>query len=119
MATMTDYLVMIYGNEAEWPTLDPDVEQQVLAQHGEFAARNQDAIRGGARLADSDTATTIRPDGAGGFTVTDGTFAETKEVIGGFYLIEAADLDEALAIARQVPMPTGGVEVRPIVPMRA
>jgi hypothetical protein len=113
---MTDYLVMIYDNEAEWVTLDPAVEGEVLKQHGEFWSRNAAAMRGGARLAPSGTATSIRPDGAGGFTVTDGTFAETKEVIGGFYLIEAADLDEALAIAKQVPMPTGGVEVRPIVP---
>jgi hypothetical protein len=51
----------------------------------------------------------------GGFVVTDGTFAETKEVIGGYYVIEAADLDEALAIAKQVPSPMGGVEVRPII----
>jgi hypothetical protein len=113
---MTDYLVMIYENEAAWATADQSLEAETLKQHGEFAQRNGASLRGGARLADSGSATSIRPDGAGGFTVTDGTFAETKEVIGGFYLIEAADLDEALAIARQVPMPTGGVEVRPIVP---
>jgi hypothetical protein len=46
--------------------------------------------------------------------VTDGAFAETKEALGGYYLVEAADLDEALALAKQVPMPFGGVEVRPI-----
>ncbi len=45
--------------------------------------------------------------------VTDGPFAETKEALGGYYLIEAADLDEALALAKQVPAPFGGVEVRP------
>ena len=45
---------------------------------------------------------------------TDGAFAETKEALGGYYLIEAADLDEALALAKQVPAPFGGVEVRPI-----
>jgi hypothetical protein len=47
-------------------------------------------------------------------TITDGAFAETKEALGGYYLIEAADLDEAMAIAKQVPTPFGGVEVRPI-----
>lgn len=47
--------------------------------------------------------------------MTDGTFAETKEVLGGFYIIEAADLDEALKIAKQVPARFGGVEVRPII----
>ena len=46
----------------------------------------------------------------------DGAFAETKEVIGGYYLIEAADLDAALRIARAVPAPFGGIEVRPVVP---
>jgi hypothetical protein len=46
--------------------------------------------------------------------VTDGPFAETKEALGGYYLIEAADLDEALALAKQIPAPFGGVEVRPI-----
>lgn len=56
----------------------------------------------------------MRPDPTGGATVTDGPFAETKEALGGYYLIEAADLDEALAIARDVPAPNGGVEVRPI-----
>ncbi len=48
------------------------------------------------------------------FTATDGPFAETKEALGGYYLIEAADLDEALAVAKQVPAPFGGVEVRPV-----
>ena len=59
------------------------------------------------------TARTIRVRG-GKTTVTDGPFAETKEALGGFYMIEAADLDEALAIAREVPAPFGGVEVRPV-----
>ena len=45
---------------------------------------------------------------------TDGPFAETKEALGGYYLVEAADLDEAIALAKQVPTPFGGIEVRPI-----
>jgi hypothetical protein len=48
--------------------------------------------------------------------VTDGVFAETKEHIGGYYLFEAADLDEALAIAKAVPCPHGWVELRPVMP---
>ena len=60
------------------------------------------------------TATSVRSDGAGGFTVTDGPFAETKEALGGYYLITADDLDAAIAIAKQVPAPFGGVEVRPV-----
>ena len=51
------------------------------------------------------TATSLRRDAAGDFVVTDGPFAETKEALGGYYLIEAADLDEALALAKQIPAP--------------
>ena len=61
-------------------------------------------------------ATSLRHAADGGVAVSDGAFAETKEVIGGYYLIEAADLDEALRIAAQVPAPFGGVEVRPVWP---
>jgi hypothetical protein len=57
------------------------------------------------------TATSIRDDGQ---AVTDGPFVETKEALGGFYLVEAADLDQALAFARLCPAPGGGVELRPI-----
>ena len=60
------------------------------------------------------TATSIRKNASGEFVTTDGPFAETKEAIGGYYVIEAADLDEAIAIASQVPAEFGGVEVRPI-----
>ena len=63
------------------------------------------------------TATSIRGDGAGGFTITDGAFAETKEALGGYYLLEAADLDEAIALAKQIPAAFGGVEVRPVRPL--
>ena len=55
----------------------------------------------------------MRRDGTG-YLVTDGPFAETKEALGGFYVVEARNLDEALAIAQQVPAPFGGVEVRPV-----
>ena len=58
--------------------------------------------------------TSIRRNDDGTQTVTDGPFAETKEALGGYYLIEAKDLDEAIAIAKDVPTPFGGVEVRPI-----
>jgi hypothetical protein len=50
----------------------------------------------------------------GGDSVIDGPFAETKEVLGGYYLVEAADLDAALAMAKALPMPAGSLEVRPV-----
>lgn len=112
---MGKYLVMIYDNEALWDAADPSVPQANHLNHVAFAQANQAAIVGGAQLDGSNTATSIRSDGNGGFVVTDGTFAETKEVMGGYYVIEAADLDEALEIAKQVPSPMGGVEVRPII----
>jgi hypothetical protein len=109
------YLVMIYDNEAKWAEDDGSVSEENHRRHQAFAEANGAALRGGAQLDGSNTATSIRSDGNGGFVVTDGTFAETKEVIGGYYVIEAPDLDEALAIAKQVPSPMGGVEVRPII----
>ena len=113
---MADYLVLIYENEAEWARADASVAEERTRRHGEFARKHGAALRGGARLAGSDTATSIRSGGDGTASVTDGTFAETKEVLAGFYLIEAADLDEALEIAKQVPADFGGVEVRPVIP---
>ena len=111
---MSEYLILIYGDETAAANGTPDDFAQLHKQHMEFGERNGAALRGGNALHGTDTATAIRPDSSGGYTVTDGAFAETKEALGGYYLVEAADLDEAIAIARQVPMPHGGVEVRPI-----
>lgn len=112
---MPNYLVMIYDSEAQWAEAGPEALTELMEAHNTFAANNARYLRGGNQLTGGESATSIRADGAGGFAVTDGTFAETKEVLGGYYLIEAADLDEALAVAKQVPARFGGVEVRPIV----
>jgi hypothetical protein len=85
-----------------------------MAAHQDFMMRHAGALRGGNRLHTSETATSIRRSADGGVAVSDGAFAETKEVIGGYYLIDAADLDQALRIAAEVPAPFGGVEVRPV-----
>jgi hypothetical protein len=95
---MSQYLVLIYEDEAAYATGDAALFK-----------RDKDAIVGGEALQPTSTATSIR-----GGVVTDGAFAETKEALGGYYLIEAADLDAALAIAKQVPAEFGGVEVRPL-----
>ncbi|MGH3546844.1 MAG: YciI family protein [Pseudonocardiaceae bacterium] len=76
--------------------------------------RHATVLRGGHALHPTGTATSIRRNDSGGVIVTDGAFAETKETLGGYYVIEAADLDEALVLATQVPAPFGGVEVRPV-----
>jgi hypothetical protein len=111
---MTQYLVLIYEDEAGYAAADEAAMGEVMAGHEKFATDNDTALEGGKALEPSSTATSIRSDGAGGFTVTDGPFAETKEALGGYYLINADDLDEAIAIAKQVPARFGGVEVRPI-----
>jgi hypothetical protein len=111
---MSQYLVLIYHNEQQYGGADDAALGEIMAGHQKFGMNNEKAIAGGNALQATSTATTIRPDGRGDFVVTDGPFAETKEVLGGYYLIDAADLDEAISIAKQVPSPFGCVEVRPI-----
>ncbi len=106
---MSQYLVLIYESEAAYAGADEQVFKEIMVAHNEFGAKHAAAIKGGEALQGSATATSIRAS-----VVTDGPFAETKELLGGYYLIEAADLDEALAIAKDVPARFGGVEVRPI-----
>ena len=108
---MANYLMLIYRDEA---AAEAATGEQVSAPYREFMARHGDRLRGGAALEPSSTATSVRRREEGGFAVTDGVFAESKEALGGYYVIEAADLDEALEIAKEVPAPFGGVEVRPI-----
>jgi hypothetical protein len=110
---MAQYLVLIYGDEARWAAGGGELYEQASKDHMKFGEDNQAAIAGGNALQPTSTATSIRRDN-GEFSVTDGPFAETKEALGGYYLVEAADLDAAIAIAKQVPAEFGGVEVRPI-----
>jgi hypothetical protein len=111
---MAEYLILIYGDEAHFTDMDQQQLDKLLQEHGDFQARNGAAIKGRNALQPTDTATAIRSDDSGRYDVTDGPFAETKEALGGYYLVEAADLDEAIAIAKQIPAPHGGVEVRPV-----
>ncbi len=111
---MPEYLVLIYEDESRWENADPDQFDKIMAGHQAFGEKHSKSLRGGNALQPTASATSIRAEGSGSFTVTDGAFAETKEALGGYYLIEAADLDEALRMAKDVPAPFGGVEVRPI-----
>jgi len=111
---MSQYLILIYDDETAWAHADEAAVGRVHEGHGKFGANNEAVIAGGNALQATSTATCVRPDGSGGFTVTDGPFAETKEALGGYYLVEAADLDEAIALAKQVPVLNGSLEVRPI-----
>jgi hypothetical protein len=87
-----------------------------LASVGAWFADNGPKIVGGRRLADPETATTVRFDAGGEPMVTDGPFLEGNEVIGGYAEVEVEDLDEALRMARTWP-PRGAVEVRPVIEM--
>jgi hypothetical protein len=115
--TMTQYAALIY-------TADNDPTQPSQAEVGkayaEFGENNGAALRGGAGLHHTSTATTVRVKGGRGGDVvtTDGPFAEAREVLAGFYLLEAADLDEAVNIAAQIPGAwEGAVELRPVLEM--
>ncbi len=111
---MSEYLVLIYENEAAWEGADAETMGEMMKGHQVFGERNAKALRGGNALESTTTATSLRRDPSGGLLVSDGPFAETKEALGGYYVIEAADLDEAIAMAGQIPALFGGVEIRPI-----
>ena len=109
---MSQYMILIYEDEASYATATPQVMGEVMEAHNQFAAGVEQLgakLLGGEALQSTSTATAVR-----GFEVTDGPFVETKEALGGYYLIDAPDLDTALAVARTVPARFGGVEVRPI-----
>lgn len=116
---MPRYAALIYGENPSGEP-DPAVSQQVMDEYNQFTRDVIDAgvMAGGEALWGTDTATTVQVKGGKGGEVvyTDGPFAETKEVLGGFYLLDCADLDEALSWAAKLPGAWHGkVEVRPCV----
>jgi hypothetical protein len=109
---MAEYLILINEDESAYATASPEVLTQVMEAHNRFAKQVEEtggSIISGRALQPTMTATSIRGD-----VVTDGPFAETKEALGGYYLVEARDLDHALEIGKLCPAGFGGVEVRPI-----
>jgi hypothetical protein len=112
--TMAKYAILIYEDEAGYAAGGAELFGEVMQAHGAFSEKAGAAIVGGEALQPTSTATSLRTNGAGEVTVTDGAFAETKEALGGFYLIEAEDLDAAIEIAKTCPAALGGVEVRPV-----
>ena len=114
---MAKYLVLIYGDEREWAAMSPQEMQKLHEAHRAFAAAAGSARLGGHELAPASVATTLRTDAAGQLTITDGPFLETKEGLGGYYLIEADHLDEVIALASrlyEVSAGHSGVEIRPV-----
>lgn len=113
------YMLMCCIDEKAW-TLMPDSEKHRIMQ--EYGALIQGLVtngqfRGGGQLRSTSSATTVRMKG-GKLALTDGPFAETKEQLGGYHLVECRNLDEALSIAARIPtLPAGGaIEVRPLEP---
>jgi hypothetical protein len=116
---MPQYAALIYEqDDPDWSTLDTPEKQQMMSEYGAFGATAAAVMRGGAALFPTTSATTVRVEGGKGGTVltSDGPFAESKEVLTGFYVLECADLDDAVRWAAQIPAAwTGKVEVRPVI----
>jgi hypothetical protein len=105
------YLLLIYENEKRW---EKGYDPTELAEYGAFGKEFAPAILGGNALKPTATATTVRVR-EGKRLTTDGPFAETKEQLSGFYLIDAGNLDDAIHIAGRIPAARfGSIEVRPI-----
>ena len=115
------YMILIYGDERNFATLanDAEAQKQMYAAYTRYGASMREAgvLRGGAELKPTHSATTVRIRNGKPVT-TDGPFAETKEQLGGYYLVEAKDLDEATKLAARIPgARQGSIEVRPVMQM--
>jgi hypothetical protein len=110
------YLLTLWGDEARYAEQTPEQLQENMKHWDAYTNEVKDAgaFIGGEGLQPTATATTVQIEASGNHIVSDGPFAETKEQLGGFYLLDCSDLDEALAWARKIPMPGGKVEVRPV-----
>ncbi len=110
------YLLLIYEDEKNWAKMSEAEKGKIFSEYGQLTEDLKKTGRhlGGNPLQPTSTATTVRVRNGKRLT-TDGPFAETKEQLGGYYLIEAKDLDEAISLAARVPTArSGSIEVRPI-----
>lgn len=115
---MAKYMILIYGDAQQWAGMSPEESKAHDAAHATFSAAAGSAIVGGEELELAPTAITLRKGRAGRLITTDGPFAETKEALGGFYLLEADNLDEVIALASKLPEVAAshsGVEIRLVV----
>ena len=112
-----EYMLMCCIDEALWAKVPDTQKGQIMEEYGEVmeAVVKSGHFRGGAKLQSASTSTTVR-ERNGKLITVDGPFAETKEQLGGYHLVECRDLDEAIAIAGRIPtLRVGGsVEVRPV-----
>jgi hypothetical protein len=115
------YLLALIGDESRFAEATPEQRAEVMKAWDDYtrAAIEAGVHLGGEGLQPSSTATTVRIQESGEPIVSDGPFAETKEQLGGYYLLDCKDLDDALAWAKRIPMPGGTVEVRPVIDYEA
>jgi hypothetical protein len=114
---MTTYILMIYGDEDVWESWSEEQGRANMSAHQEFNRRHGAAVVGGHEVDRSWRGRSLRAGPDGSPTVSDGAFLGGSTVLGGFYLVEATDLDHAVRIAADLPeasAPSSGVEVRPI-----
>ncbi len=111
------YALLIYTDLSQREQAPPEAVEEMYEAYARFAEEHASKLAGGEELQPTSSATTVRVEGGPGGEVvtTDGPFAETKEQLGGFYILECRDLDDAIDIAARIPWaPTGHIEVRPV-----
>ena len=114
---MPKYMLLIYDDPSASPAPDSPEAQQEFAEYGAFSedVNKQGLFVSGAPLQTTDAATTVRVDGSGEMVLTDGPFADTKEWLAGYYMLECPDLDTATQQAARIPAARhGSIEVRPV-----
>jgi hypothetical protein len=110
------YLLTLWGDESRYADRTPEEMKEAMKHWDAYTRETKDAgaFLGGEGLEPTSSATTVEIPESGAAIVTDGPFAETKEQLGGFYLLDCENLDEAIQWAEKIPMPGGRVEVRPV-----
>jgi hypothetical protein len=115
---MSEFIILIQGDEKRWNTMTEGERAEIGAAHGEFRRRAGDAVRASGELQGTATAVTVRRGSDGEPAVVDGPFTEAKEVVGGFYVIDVPDRDAAVALASvlaEARHDHSGVQVQPLV----
>jgi hypothetical protein len=107
-----EYLALIYGNESDWEALSEDARQALYQRYNDFGTK--DEVVGGTELETTSSATTVRVQN-GDRLVTDGPYAEVKEALGGYFILECDSIDEACRLAAEIPAAEdGAIEIRPV-----
>ena len=115
---MAKFMLLMYGDAEQWEAMTPEEGKLHDAAHVRFSEAASGRIVGGEELELAPNATTVRTNAVGDLITTDGPFLDTKEALGGFYLVEAEDIDEVLKLVEMLPevrASHSGVEIRPVV----